>query len=280
MKNNDCSILINSCDKYSDVWEPFFSCFKEYYSDCPYKIYLNTETKNYSYKGFNIDIINSDVNVKWGKRFQNSINKIDTEFIFVVLEDFFLEKAIVQEDINKCIRVLKDNKNASVVYLVSDTDGLMKDNTGFAIIPEGTEYRLNSCPAIWRKSDLLKYVKKNDDPWAWEYFGTIRTEGKNKVFYCTPKDYPIYSYSYKTGGAIHKGKWVTSVMNPVNDKYNLSIDLAKRGVEMNTIHDTPSFWFNFKFLFKGIRMVGFKAFRFTIRANKKRLKRLLHLNEN
>ena len=48
MDCNSVSILINSCDAYEDIWEPFFRCFSENWPDCPYPIYLNTETKEYN----------------------------------------------------------------------------------------------------------------------------------------------------------------------------------------------------------------------------------------
>ena len=45
---NDVTILVNSCDKYEDAWEPFFKLFSIQWPECPYKIILNTESKNFS----------------------------------------------------------------------------------------------------------------------------------------------------------------------------------------------------------------------------------------
>ena len=41
----DVSVLVMSCDAYSDIWEAFNTLFKRYW-DCPYKVYFGTETKD------------------------------------------------------------------------------------------------------------------------------------------------------------------------------------------------------------------------------------------
>ena len=51
------SILINTCDKFDDCWDPFFKLWSLYWTDCSGKIYLNTEYKDYSYPKLNITTI-------------------------------------------------------------------------------------------------------------------------------------------------------------------------------------------------------------------------------
>ena len=50
----ECSILVTSCDKYEDAWKPFFSLLNIMWPTCPYRIYLNTETKNHIEKIINV----------------------------------------------------------------------------------------------------------------------------------------------------------------------------------------------------------------------------------
>jgi hypothetical protein len=56
--SNDLSILVNSCDSYDDLWEPYFSLFHVQWADCPYPVYLNTETKRYNRSDMKIETIN------------------------------------------------------------------------------------------------------------------------------------------------------------------------------------------------------------------------------
>lgn len=61
MKNtSDLTIVVCSCDKYEDLWYPYFEIFKKNWSDCKYPIVLNTESKNYYHDGLHIQCPNSN----------------------------------------------------------------------------------------------------------------------------------------------------------------------------------------------------------------------------
>lgn len=40
----DMCILVVSCDKYADCWTPFSDCMRKFWPDCPYPVYLCTES--------------------------------------------------------------------------------------------------------------------------------------------------------------------------------------------------------------------------------------------
>ena len=48
-KKNDLSIIVNTCDAYEDVLKLFFAAFDEYWPECEYSVYINTEKKQYNY---------------------------------------------------------------------------------------------------------------------------------------------------------------------------------------------------------------------------------------
>ena len=86
----DCAVLVCSCDKYEDTWIPFFTLMKKYWSDCPYQIYLNTETKQYKDKlGMGVITLNSRPKYSWSKRLKNCLRQIDSQFVILILDDFF-----------------------------------------------------------------------------------------------------------------------------------------------------------------------------------------------
>ena len=65
LNSKKCSLLINTCDNYEDTWIPFFSLLSNYWGECPYSIYLNTEEKNISYNNLDIEVINHSKNMQW-----------------------------------------------------------------------------------------------------------------------------------------------------------------------------------------------------------------------
>ena len=86
MKNNKLAVLITSCDAYEDVWDPFFLLLDIYWADIPYRVYLNTETKQYNkkFKHFQVESLTlSDIsvnkNVSWSQRMKLALDRIDEE---------------------------------------------------------------------------------------------------------------------------------------------------------------------------------------------------------
>lgn len=262
MKNNNCSIIVNSCDGYDDIWKPFFSCFKDNWRDCPYPIFLNTEHKSYRHEGLNITSLNliKDKKIEWGERLLDCLARLETEYVIMLFDDFCLENEVNQVEIENCIHELEKKSNIDAFYMVHVFPELVDGmGTKFVEVPRGKEYRLNSAPGIWRKSSLIKYTGNIDNPWAWEYFGTFRTEKyKDSQIYVLNEFPDLYPYNYSIGGAIHRGKYVKNVIEPINEKYNLNIDFSKRGFTDELIIGHSTLWL-IKFMFRGCRMVGPRA---------------------
>ena len=82
---NDVTILVNSCDKYEDAWEPFFRLFHMQWPDCPYKIILNTESKTFLCDYISVETIHTCECNTWTERVKKALSKIDTEFVLFFL---------------------------------------------------------------------------------------------------------------------------------------------------------------------------------------------------
>ncbi len=232
------SILVNTCDSYSDVWPLFFRILEKTWPDCKkYKIYLNTEHKNYEDTFFDIEVlsvISSKQNIGWGKRLIDCVNRIDSEIILFLLEDFFFEEPVDDERITKIIDWMDKNKNIAALSLTSIYDVGEDDYSGkygFVLRKKKVHYTLNASPTLYRKETLLKYTDINDNPWEWEFFGSIRTWHSPKEFYAKATNtHDIFKYDIKRGGAIHRGKWVGCTVSRLLKQYGFEADLETRGV--------------------------------------------------
>ena len=40
----DCALVISSCDKYQDLWNPSLALHRRFWPDCPYPTFLMSET--------------------------------------------------------------------------------------------------------------------------------------------------------------------------------------------------------------------------------------------
>lgn len=283
MKTN-ITFLVNSCDSYEDLWEPFFLSLEKYWIgfDCP--IILNTETKKFTFNALDI-ACNGSSHIKWGGRFLDNLKKIKTEYVINFFDDYLIKKNVDVSRIRDCIALLDQNNDASVCYLVDITkhkgvDQLTKNKSGaeviqpqnsnFQLIPQSQNYRLNSAPAIWRVSDLIKFTNPDDTPWVWEFFGSARTYKTKKKFFCIGKDKcDIVSYVNDggMGGAIHRGEWLISAVEFIEEDLGLQIkDKTLRPIKISAENQPHSFQWKIKFLIDGFKAVGFDALIFVYRS--------------
>lgn len=279
--NKKCTIIVNSCDAYADLWEPFFLTLKEFWKECPYDIVLNTESKEFHSDGLTITSLKLFKNKPdmWGKRFRETLKRVQTEFVICLYDDFILEEQVDQDEIEKCITWLEDYKDVAVFYFSNNIGDNIEDNVfpDFELIPQKKDYKLNSAPAVWRRELLIEFTGEVDTPWAWEFFGSARTYASDYKFYCRQNNKEnIYVYNYRLGGAIHRGKWVLSVIEPVVSRYHLDLDLTERGIEdenQDVFRHTLRWKINF--LKTGIRMIGASVSIFIFRSIKKKICRAL-----
>lgn len=239
------SILINSCDKYSDVWEPFFRILEKSWPEAKnYPIYLNTETKVYTDSFYNVvtlNCIDEEGLSKWGKRLRDVLDRIETDYVLFLLEDFFFEEPVNHEEVLKGIEYLDRDKNIVTISFIPQNEcenevycklHEQKSMPGYILRKQKTNYKLSAGPSIWRKSLLKKWTLDSDTPWGWEFFGSKRTWFSKDSFYCrSAVASPVFVYDYMHGGAVHRGKWVGYKMRELMEKYGIEIDMSQRIIE-------------------------------------------------
>ena len=224
MNRDVCSVLVNSCDKYDEAWHPFFTLFRKYYEDCPYPVYLNTETGKYDQHS--VKVIHSDSG-SWGSRLYSALAQIDSEYVIVLLEDFFIRKRVDSVEISKCIERMEADEGIAVFYF-SKITGYNTDSPEyekyFQMYPEEQtnrygRYMINCQAALWRKSVLMEAVKNSDTPWELEEDAYTKLPDyiKRMKYYCLKnawydeiREDDVFSYILvrSKGYGIWQSKWL------------------------------------------------------------------------
>ena len=268
---SNCTIIVNSCDAYSDTWQFFFSALQKNWSECNLPIVLNTEKITRiefgSVKNLTIHNYSSADNL-WGKRLRKTLDDISTEFVIMLYDDFLLEEQVDTDLIDKCRGWLSENKDISVFYFypIQGKSNIRDENFEFfEKVGPDTDYKLNSAPAIWRKDDLYSLTGDIDTPWAWEFFGSHKANQSNAVFYALKEGAKTpYTYNFSRGGAIYRGKWVEEVVSPMIDMYKVPIDLNLRGIYKVGQIEKRSLQWKILFFLLGFRMIGLSAFKYML----------------
>lgn len=214
-------ILVCSCDKDGDLFEPFHHCIEKYYPEHPEIIYATETIKNPYYKTINK---NYPLN-KWTKRIRETLTEINDKQILLMIDDIFIRKPVDIKRIEYARSILKGNValiNFEKVFNQEDEEcGL----NGFKMRKKGSEYELSLMCGLWDKEKLINILQKDSDPWTVEY----NQETKGYDYLINSDDY-IINWGYKTFHPVGliKGKWARECKK-FFDNEGIKIDYSKRG---------------------------------------------------
>ena len=217
MKNQRMSFLMSSCDSYEDLWKPFFECVVKFWHDIPYQCYLNTERKKYV--GGDIDVITlnqyREKDMTWSERFRDALLRIPTEYVFLVLDDFFLCDTVKTEYFEELLDIMDADKEIPSIQLYGtrmiiagepdSEDGKIKMRN---LWPNG--WATHFVPTIWRKEVLLKWLRPWESIWGFEGYGSQRARRKHQTESVKVVSAPaVYKYMWvKDCSAVVHGKWL------------------------------------------------------------------------
>lgn len=236
IQNMDCSVLVCSCDTYEDTWYPFFELFSKYWPVCPFAVVLNTETKKYRFKEEYIDSLQMhNKNDSYSKRLLDYLKYINTDYVLIMLDDFFIRSEVDNKRIMELLEYMRENDDVAVISFDSVEDELNVDDgnlEGFLLRPRYGDYLFNLQSGIWNRKKLMSLLNENENPWELEIYGSMRCSQKKYRFY-TLKDLSLTPINYgKRPGltwGIVRGKWVYDDVEDLFKDNNISIDLSIRG---------------------------------------------------
>jgi len=233
--NDKCTILVNTCDEYSDVWDLLFESIRVQWANCPYKFVLNTQEKKYSYKDMPIHVFNCKTKGKhdrWGERYRKVLASIDTPYVIPILDDFVLTKPVLNDElVAQAIEWMEKDSNIAVFYLHVHPNVMKKEGeyNGFGPLPQICDYKLTTAVGVWRKDILSSYIRDFESPWEWEVNASIRAGRYREQFFAMiPGNEDKELLSFLWGGAIRRGLWHTETPE-LAEKYGIPIDFSIRG---------------------------------------------------
>ncbi len=245
MKDNRCAVLITSCDDYSDIWDPFFRLMDKYWDDIPYKVYLNTETLEFNKKYENFEVSTLTLYDKkrkdrttWSKRMLDVLERIDEEYVFILVEDFFLREKVQTELIKEILDRMDETPLMSQVQFFgtrtncdNDIQNTVSDDMVFEQIGDD-KAKVVFVPVIWRKSTLVKWLRPHETIWAFESCGAKRARRwkyKEKVYRVYSP--AIFNYLWEKGCyCVVNGKWMMHpLLEHLFEDNDINIDYSVRG---------------------------------------------------
>lgn len=224
------AILVISCDKYSDLWKPFFYLFWKNWPDCPYKVYLGSNTIKYS-KDKRVKTILSGPDVDWSTSFKSILGKIAEKNLLVWPEDAFIISRVNMQRVQKAFDFFMRNKAKNIHCRPPPVADNVKTKDFISSFEKGAPYRVN-LEGFWDKSYLEKILIPGETSWNFEIMGSYRTSYEDG-FYCIHK--PLFDFLH----LVEKGKFIRD--NVIYcQKQGAYFDLKKRQM-LSLSHDFISY---------------------------------------
>lgn len=235
------SILINTCDKFEDCWNPFFKLWSLYWKDCNGTIYLNTEYKDYSFPGINIIPVKGCVThnipkgqrATWSQCLKWALEAMDTDIVLYMQEDYFFKDKVKNDIVEQYVKLMEAHPDIKCIHLTDQA--VIADQASsydhLNIVNTYQRYRVSCQAALWKKQELLDILRGYESAWEFEEFGSQRSGIMNHTYLCVDRTYvqldkfEIIPYIF-TG--IVQGCWYDPVVE-LFKKHQIDVDYTIRG---------------------------------------------------
>ena len=222
--NVECTILVASCDKYADLLRPFIVLFRKYWPDCPFALWLVTETDP-KVEGFD-RVLACGAGLNWAERERRALKEMATPYVMMLCDDYYLSESVDTALILKRLEQMK-RFNAANLRLIPNPKPTKANSKPFG---EGLlEYRKNSAYCVatqsgfWELGFLRKLAEGKTSIWDFERYGSFEVGDEPRPLLVTPtKEFPFLD-------AVHKGCWETWGVQCLKDN-GIDYDFSKRGL--------------------------------------------------
>ncbi len=181
--HNNCTILVLSCDKYSDLWGPFFGEFWKYWPDCPYPVVLGSNTVDC--KNRKVKTILSGPDRDWSSSLFAILENISTPYIFLWLDDIFPVEKIRTKDFFDALEFVAANRGKHMHMQSTPKPDRVTPDGRYGIYEKGAPYRATAL-GFWEVAYLHDFLLAGENPWNFEIMGSYRTRYADG-FYCSMK---------------------------------------------------------------------------------------------
>lgn len=218
-QNASCAVLIVSCDRYRDLWDPCITLFRRFWADCPYPVYLLSNTVEAQYEGIRPITVGSDIS--WSDNLLAALAIIPEDYVLLWIEDLFLIRPVESEKIRELIEwAIRNHINYLRLNPTPGPDIPLNQDIGQ--ISKGTVYRASVVFSVWKKSLLSSLLRPGENAWEFEDKGTERTDSAD-AFYASSKQL------IPACNTVIKGVWEKSALGIIR-RLGIEPDLNVRRV--------------------------------------------------
>ena len=164
------TLLIHSCNAYSDLWDGQIALLDRNWGDRGIRTIILTDENSQKYNYENTEIICAGKGKEITERLSFVLPIIDTEYVFVTLDDYYLLNPVDNSRIQYLLDQMEEH-NLDYIRLFSSPPS--KDLMGEELYKihmeeKKSSYYINLYAGIWRKSFIEKTIVQKLNAWQYE----------------------------------------------------------------------------------------------------------------
>jgi hypothetical protein len=215
-------ILVVSCDKYADLWRPFFSLLWRHWPDCPYAVFLGTNHLSYSDPRVQTLAIGDDVS--WASGLNAMIDRLDSRTVIILLDDFLLTEDVSSRAIERLIRVAEDERVGCLrLYSIYPPEHPVAGHNDLGDFAPGDRWRITAQAAIWQTDFLRRLLVPGFSAWDFELLGSQMSDYMPERVWGVRSPVIVYDHG------VEKGRWRPQGLD-ICRAAGVGVDVTKRGV--------------------------------------------------
>jgi len=212
----DISFLVVSCDKYKDMWEPYFILFNRFWQKPKYDVFLMTNFLKPIFR--NVNVIDIGEDLSWSDNLLKAVRIINSKYVFILLDDFFIVDKVRDNDVNQVFTwAVKNDIDYLHLYRYPRPKKLFYKNIG--MIPPNTIYRVSTVSSLFKKEVLINLLKEGETAWDFEIKGSLRSNKYNGFFSVDEDLIPVVN-------GVIRGKWNRKIIRYF-DKNNINYCISR-----------------------------------------------------
>ena len=164
------TMLILSCDKFSDLWDGHVKQLEEYWPDRGMDTYIVTD-KQADKQYENVKIFSAGDSAEWSDRLYKMLETVKTEYVFITLDDYFLIRPVSSEKILNLVGMMDSCGFDYVRLFKRPTRATREPIPGYEkafYVDSSCNYSVNLYSGIWKTEFLKSCVAEPLNPWQFE----------------------------------------------------------------------------------------------------------------
>ena len=205
------AIVVSSCDKSHDCWEPLFFSFKKYWPDCPFPKFIITGALDIDEGSSGFSSLKVGEDNGWASNFDKAIQMLGDRFDYLMYlqEDFWLKSDF---DTNFLVEQLSycRQKNLDYLRLTFPWMDEFKIDETHALSPiSERQYAVCLSASIWKTASLRKVLIPGWSGWDFESkVQSLDLESFSSEVLLSTVSRVKFPFIGLACGAVRRGRWL------------------------------------------------------------------------